>query len=89
MGAVGTRLSFRYFGIVGGIAGIIYLALNLLWLQKLIKKRHSAGICFKNKVNNDSRGILLIVRVDAHLYIYIYIYVCDIKQMLRFLNHKK
>jgi hypothetical protein len=46
MGAIGTRLSFRYFGIVAGIVGLIYLALNQFWLKGLIRRRHEQGEYF-------------------------------------------
>lgn len=47
MGAIGTRLSFRYFGLVSGIFGLIYFLLNCCWLDNVVKKRH-------NKANNTS-----------------------------------
>ncbi|XP_035704713.1 major facilitator superfamily domain-containing protein 6-A isoform X2 [Folsomia candida] len=40
IGAVGTRLSFRWFGLFAGAVGLIYFIINLLWLEKVVQKRH-------------------------------------------------
>lgn len=52
IGAVGTRLSFRWFGLFAGAVGLIYFIINLLWLEKVVQKRHQKLTMKSNSQNN-------------------------------------
>jgi len=39
IGAIQTRLSFRYLGIAAGVFGVFFYLLHLFWLDAIVHKR--------------------------------------------------